>query len=263
MKKSILILVALVALMLTSLGTMAQGGASPYLNSTHTYTVTMEDGANTASWVIADNAGVALATQPSFSSGKAGKVATMVITWADTWASVGDYKIWFIESGTCSTKRELPISIIANTFYLTMNADGSECHDLSGTILGVDAIGNTNLLFTVNLNKDSDWAIDNWKFDFTVNVSSGYTLQSVKLNAGAELGTSGNYSDQSVPGTLATSIILVVINGHVETGATVTVALSNGKAVKGTTTTPDNGTGDKNQELTVDPLPATSAISAD
>jgi hypothetical protein len=266
MKKTAFYLIALVSILITSMGAMAQGGASPYLNSTHTYTVTMQNNANSAAWVIADNAGVALATQPTFTASKVGTTATMVITWAESWASVADYKVWFTETGTCSTKRELPVTVVANSFYLTMNADGTECHDLSGQILGVDAVGNTTVLFTANLNKAAAWSIDSWKFDFAVNVATGYTLQTVKLNGGSDLGNTGSYSNQSVAGTLSSATIEVVINGHVETGATVTVNLSNGKAIKGTTTTPDNGTGggaDRTQVLTVNALPATSLIIAD
>jgi hypothetical protein len=264
MKKTTHYLIALVVILITSFGAKAQGGASPYLNSTHTYTVTMQNGANTAAWVIADNTGVALATQPTISTTKVTTTATLVITWADTWAAAGtDYKIWFTETGTCTSKRELPVSVKANTFYLSMNADASECHDLSGQILAVSASGPTTLQFPVKLNKDVAWTIDSWKFDFTVTVSSGYTLQTVKINGGADLGSTGTYTNQTILGTISTATIDVVISGPVESGATVTIAVSNGKAIKGTIITPDNSTGDRNQILTVNALPATSVINAD
>lgn len=263
MKRAKNYLIALVVLTITSLGAKAQGGSSPYLNSTHTYTVTMEDGNNTAAWVITNDSGTPISPQPAFTDTKSGNTATMVITWASSWAEVGNYKIRFSETGTCSSTRELPVSVIANTFFLSMNADGSECHDLQGQVLEPNATGNTTLVFTVNLNKDASWAINSWIFDFSVNVSTDFTLQSVKVNGGSNLGTSGSYAAQSVTGATATASIEVVINGPVETGAGVTVDVSNGKAIKGTISTPDNGTGDKTQVLTVNPLPATSPISAD
>lgn len=264
MKKTTFYLIAVLTFMMTSIGAMAQGGASPYLNSTHTYTVIMENGSNTEGWVIANASGVALSPQPAFTPTKVGTTAKMVITWASPWTVAGtDYKILFTETGTCIAKRELPVSVIANNFFLTMNADGSECHDLTGTVLAPAASGNTTLNFTANLNKDAGFTIDSWQFDFTVNVVTGYTLQSVKVNNGLTLGTSGSYTGQSVAPTSTTASIEVVINGPVESGTIVTIALANGKAIKGTATTPDNGTGDKNQVLTVNALPATSVISAD
>jgi hypothetical protein len=247
---------------------MAQGGASPYLNSTHTYTVTMEDGLNnTDLWVIANDAGIPLAIQPTFSADVDGNIATLVITWADSWASVGSaFKILFSEEDDntlCVSQRELDVNVIANTFYLTMEADASDCHNLSGEILGEDVSGNTTLLFTVNLNKDASWDIDNWVFDFTVGVTGNYILQSVKVNDGSDLGDGGTYSAISVSGVIIAAQIEVVVNGPVEEGSDVTVEIVNGKALKSTITTPDNGTGDKDQILTVNPLPATSIISFD
>jgi hypothetical protein len=137
---------------------------------------------------------------------------------------------------------------------------------LTGQILAAGASGSTTLSFTANLNKDGAFTIDSWKFDFTVNVSALYTLQSVKLNGGNSLGISGSYIDQSVVSTITTASIEVVINGPVQSGAIVTVALTNGKAIKGTSITPDNGTGgggDRTQILTVNALPATSEIVSD
>jgi hypothetical protein len=89
-----------------------------------------------------------------------------------------------------------------------------------------------------------------------------YSLSSVKVDGGTELGTGGSYSNVSVSGSATRSEIAVVVNGPVSTGTDVEITVNNGEAIVGTSVTPDNGTGDKKQVLSVNPLPNTSPISA-
>ena len=106
MKKALTIILTTAALLLIGAGAMTQGGASPFLGSTHTYTVTMADGANnTAQWVIADDEGTALETQPSFTTNVDENTATMEIRWT----SSGDFKIQFTEnrSGRASCRERV------------------------------------------------------------------------------------------------------------------------------------------------------------
>lgn len=255
MKKTINCLFAAAALMIISMTAMAQNGTNPYAGSTHTYTVTPEDAINnTLTWSISGGGIINGATNGT----------SLSVTWGST---TGAQTITFTEydpNTSCSTQRTLDVTVISNTFYLTMGADNEECHDLSGTVLAEGASGNTTVYFDVNLNKDSGWDIDSWKYDFSVAITNtNYSLQSVKVDGGADLGASGTYSNQTVLGTSGTSQIEVVLNGPVTEGTPVTVNLSSGVAIKGTTTTPDNGTGDKTQEITINPLPDTSEITTD
>jgi len=145
-----------------------------------------------------------------------------------------------------------------------MAADASECHDSTGQVLSVVATGPTTLYFTVNMNKAAGWSIDSWEYDFTIAVANtNYTLASVKVDSGAELGATGPYTGNSVSGSNATSEIGVVIEGPVTEGTDVTLQISNGEAIVGTSSTPDNGSGDDTQVLTVNPLPNTSVITTD
>ena len=188
---------------------------------------------------------------------------SVLIDWGTT---PGTYTISFTETDettSCSTIRELEVEVIANTFYVEMATDASECHDSTGQVLATGATGPTTLYFTVNLNKDATWSIDSWEYDFSVAVAStDYSLSSVKVDAGAELGTGGSYSNVSVSGSATRSEIAVVVNGPVSTGTDVEITVNNGEAIVGTSVTPDNGTGDKKQVLSVNPLPNTSPISA-
>jgi hypothetical protein len=54
MKKTAFYLIALVSILITSLGAMAQGGLAPLVNSTHTYSVTPGNAGNNFAWSIVE-----------------------------------------------------------------------------------------------------------------------------------------------------------------------------------------------------------------
>jgi hypothetical protein len=255
MKKTLTYLIASIAFIAISGVAKAQDGTAPYAGSTHRYSVTPD--ANTANksylWAVSGGGVISGASNET----------SVLIDWGTT---PGTYTISFTETDettSCSTVRELEVEVIANIFYVNVAEDASDCHDLSGTVLATDATGSTTLYFTVNLNKDATWSIDSWEYDFSVAVAStDYSLSSVKVDAGAELGTGGSYSNVSVSGSATRSEIAVVVNGPVSTGTDVEITVNNGEAIVGTSVTPDNGTGDKKQVLSVNPLPNTSPISA-
>lgn len=252
MKKTFTYLIAIAALMIIGASAMAQDGENPYVGSTHTYSI-VPDGNTTAKtylWTVSGGGTISGSTTGT----------SVVIDWGTT---VGSYTITFTEtdgSTSCVSTRELEVEVVANSFYLTMATHASECHDSTGQVLADGVSGPTTLYFTVN--KNAAWTIDDWNFDFTVS-STSYSVTSVKIDGGVELGTSGSYSDQSVAGTNASAEIAVVVSGSVTSGTDVTVVVSGGEAIKGTSITPDNGTGDKTQILTVTPLPDTGDIQTD
>ena len=256
MKKIFTYLFAIAALMIISAAAMAQGGINPYTGSTHTYSITPDTNTanKTYSWSISGGGTINGAIDGT----------SLNVTWG---SSTGNYVITFTEtdeSTSCFTQRTLDVEVISNTFFLSMSANAEECHDSTGLVLSSGASGPTTVYFTVNLNKDAGWTIDNWKYNFDLDFTgSDYSLQSVTVDGGANLGTTGSYSDQTISGINTTSEIAVVLTGPVTSGTDVTVTLSNGTAVKGTTTTPDNGSGDNTQILTINPLPNTSGITTD
>lgn len=256
MKRTFTYLLTISVFLLISAAAMAQDGLTPYAGSLHTYSVTPDpDSSNkTYLWEISGGGTINGATDGS----------SINVTWGNT---PGTYTITFTEtdeSTSCSTQRTLDVEVIANTFFLAMAEDAEECHDSTGAVLSAAASGPTTVYFTVELNKDSDWDIDSWQYDFTVNFSgSDYSLQSVSVDGGSDLGTSGSYAGQTVSGTSSTSEIAVELSGPVASGTDVTFTISNGVALSGTTSTPDNGTGDSDQVLTINPLPNTSEITTD
>lgn len=256
MKKSITYLIAIAALMVISVGAMAQDGGTPYAGSTHTYSITPDANSTGKTYLWTLSGGGTIDGSATGSS--------VVIDWGTT---AGTYTLTFTETDgntSCLSVRDLEVEVIANSFYLNMEANASECHDSTGQVLADGATGPTTLYFTVSMNKDAAWTIDSWEFDFTVAVAgTDYTLTSVKVDGGADLGTSGTYVDQSIVGTNDEIEIAVEITGAVTAGTDVTVQISNGEAIVGTAVTPDNGTGPDTQILTVNPLPDTSDITTD
>ncbi|MDX8337955.1 hypothetical protein SLH46_02095 [Draconibacterium sp. IB214405] len=256
MKNKLTYLLTTIAFLAISSVAMAQDGKSPYAGTSHNYSVTPDADATNKTYLWSVSGGGTI--------NGAADGTSVTIDWGTT---LGTYTVTFTEkdeSTSCSTIRELEVEVISNTFYLNMFSDASACHDSTGLILASGASGPTTLYFTVNLNKDNAWSIDTWEYDFSVSVDgSDYSLSSVKVDDGAELGTGGSYSDISVTGTESTSEIAVVIDGPVTAGTNVTVTISNGEAIKGVVVTPDNGSGDKTQILTLNPLPNTTDITTD
>jgi hypothetical protein len=142
-------------------------------NTTFTVYYTIDEADQTpVTGIVADATGNAIFNTPTLTTADDGKIL----------------QIYGIEITSNSPicyqgfTHDIVLDVIANTFYLTMDEDASQCHDLSGQILEENASGNTTLIFTVNLNKDASWTIDSWNFDFTVDVTgSGYALQQLKL----------------------------------------------------------------------------------
>lgn len=266
MKSIKLLIVSL--LLLVAGNVIAQNGQNPYLNSTQTYTVTMQDGANnTGDWIIADASGTALIPQPTTTETVTGNVAKLVITWDDSWAVVSadanpNYSIQFRETanGTnCISARSAQITVTGNTFFLIAGADASECHDEDGNILAQGASKQTTVQFTVTLDATTfALGIDSWEFDFTLGLAGAYTIDEVKVDGGTAI---TDYTGISVDGTKNSVPVTVKLTGPVADAETLTLTVSNGKAKMGAVITPDNETGDKDQALTINALPNTSEIS--
>jgi len=248
----------------------AQDAQHPYQDSEHTYLVTMEDGTNnTPSWIVADASGNPLAAQPTadMNATVTGNEAKLVITWNKDWASISpdgnpNFTIQFKESkpaGGCISVRSADITVKGNTFFLIAGDNANECHDEDNHILAQGASATTTVQFTVTLD-DVTYAlpVDTWEFDFTLaKTSVDYSIDNVTVN-----GVSGvtDYNGISIPGNKKSVTIEVELSGPVAIAQSVTLEISDGKAKIGSIVTPDNGTGNKEQMLTIDALPNTSNI---
>jgi hypothetical protein len=248
----------------------AQTGQIPYLNSTQTYSITMEDGTNNAAdWIITDAAGNALTSQPTayMTETLVDNVAKLVIVWDFSWATAAtSYKVQFNETddtNSCISVRSADITVQANTFFIIAGGIVSECHDLSGSVLAQGATGETTIAFDVELDDTTlGLGFDSWQFDMAFT-SGTYTINEVKvgttgINSGSVV---TNYGGISIAGDKKTATVTVKVSGVVTSEGTVTLTVSNGKAMDGIISTPDNGTGNKVHAIIVNALPNTSEIS--
>jgi hypothetical protein len=248
----------------------AQTGTTPSIDSQHTYTVTMENATdNAAQWIITDAAGTALAPQPAMTPdvNTTNDAATLVIIWADSWADAAtSYKVQFSETKAdasgCISLRSIDVTVQSNAFFLAAGVDGDACHDENGQILATGASAATTVDFAVILDNPTFLLnLTTWEFDLTFGLVGSYSITEVKVGANV---IAAPYTGISIAGTEENVTVSVKITGAVETPETVTMTVSNGKAIKGTTVTPDNTNGTNyDQALTINALPATTNIITD
>ena len=280
MRKSIIKSIAMLALMVLSASAWAQDGLNPYLNSTHTYTVSMEEMSNTGTWKLLDasntelTAGTDYTIAASTAAASGPGNATAVITF-DKNITAGTYTLEFSEtSGAgCIALRQKTITVIGNTFYVSTADQTATCNGEDGKVHAQGDTGNSVAVIPVNLNTTS-FTPDSWNFKFTLSITpeaskTAATIQSVAVGqteatATATIESAGTYSlGANISGANTTTNVYVTINGLIDADQTVTLTLTGGTAIKGSATTPDNGTGTKTGAITVNGLPDTGDIQAD
>lgn len=306
----ILLLATFALLAQTGYAHAQNSSTAPYFNSTHRYQVTMGNSANTVGWKLYKGTIANAATPPTDGTSYMltpsgtqtwavpavdGSNAYVDITFADnvfaaadgTWTLI--YSEYSVVNGNCVAIRTMQITPEANTFYLTLSADASDCHPLNGEVLNWDAINNTPVeapqTYTVTMHKSDLFHTKSWEFTATPSFDgpSGYTYS----GAGKEAytGTSSAGNSYTVTYTATTVKVVVVtttnntseetvsfpvpISGLVYKGVDATISLTEGVARSGTTyevVTNDNlklpaVPPDRSQTITLLPLPATSNIA--
>lgn len=252
MKKIAINFILLLALMIISVGAMAQNtGSSPYLGSTHTYTSAKTSGmtGTILSWSVS---GGGILTE----NGTDKLSATI------QWTSVGNYTVIVTEttSDGCSTQRSFPVSVVANPFNLTVTAPSADCAAGSGTVIADDATspGNTTIAYTVA------FAGDNTKtatFDYALTTTTSAVISSVTISGGIYTGTSLTGNDLTIPAGTNSFTVTIVIASRFDVKDIVKLAISDAKDYYGT---PENNTAAANNEgtATINAVPNTTPISA-
>jgi hypothetical protein len=264
MKKVLPFLMTTTTLLLISTGLMAQGGTTPYLNSTHTYTVTMEDGANnSAQWVIADATGTALDLQPTFATNVDGNIATMEITWT----TVGSFKVQFSEtnpSTTCVTAKELDVVVSANTFDVTAVAPAATCNAADGVVNYAGTDVTTEVSFVVEMETDDSGFNPNWEFTFTLTSTTGATIDNVTDGTNILTPDGSNiYTLTGLTSANGTGSITIFLDATGELYSAEDVVLTITSTKELTYNTPDVDSDDWTETQTINPIPQTSNISTD
>lgn len=254
-------------------------GDDPYLGSIQSYSLNVDgvhDGStNTHTWEIIPDGGsatdlstVSWATISNATS--AGGKETVEITFNASFFSAGDYVLRYTEDiDGCSTIRNYPMTVHANSFFLAMGTDGDECNFQDGKVFDWAANGGTQyktaLTYRVTANKESGFSFNTWEFKGTLSFGTGITaaFSDISVSTGTLVDVSaGVFKVTGIPEGTAFVDITVNASSLVTTQGGVVLAVSEGKAVAGTVSTPDNATGDQDQAITLKKLAGATNIVA-
>jgi hypothetical protein len=238
-------------------------GASPYINSWHTYRVLMGSSANSYEWDI---------TNASSTD------TTHLYPGSHSWASVilvgsnNDISLFFDDvvfdpgqtwellyrefaSGSCVAARKFTIQVSENNFYLTLDANDTICKVESGDVFNWNDVDNEpfNTVFTyrVTLHKESGFIINNWSFSGDIVLSMpnhnfvSYTIAVVPVGVGtatlsdAPTNLDGTFSVVSSSALSPPTVdglsvdITVTLSGLLHDGVTATLTIHDGQVTHG------------------------------
>jgi hypothetical protein len=239
-------------------------GDNPYLGTAYTYTVVRGDAGSTIEWIVYDDAWMTTLT----AAAKYTISATNVVNPTITWNIAGTYYLTYKETlNGCDTYRGVVVVAAANSFQIDLVADASTCNieegnvldwdDYDGDVSGEEVV--TPLAFTVGMTKEAAFSIDSWQFNGAFTVPAGISASSITASEGTINVTGNTFTLTGL--TSANVTITYNASGLVTAGGDVILTASNGAAISGSITTDDNGSGDLDQKITLNPLPGSSNIS--
>jgi len=255
MKKTTFYLIALLALIMSSVGAMAQDGSTPLVNSTHKYSVTPGNGSNTFAWTIVEG------SSPTDYTITAGNTTTATILWK----TAGTYTLQFKETastGSCIALVTKTIVVKNNTFdVVTPGTLTAVCNAASGVANYAGPTVATTVQFVVTMATGVSTFNPNWEFSFTLSPGTGATIGTVTSSAGT-LSGAGPYLVTGLlsAGGIGTVTISLPLTTNINTLNTAAILITSAKEL--TYNTPSNNTGNKGATQTVNAIPATSAITA-
>lgn len=184
----------------------------------------------------------------------------------------------------CVARRRFDLTVTDNTFYLSLGADFATCNTNHGAVFNWDDIDDNPqpdyIDFTVTMHKGLDFSLNSWEFTVSANMSQmNYSYVSAvalgsSTGGGAVTVTDGgansifvsvsgpvNPADQSDEITIRINLTGLV---HEDEIIELEITDDTEKARSGTdyeVVTDGNGNGDKTQQITINPLPATTNIA--
>ncbi len=254
MKKNLTYLIAIAAIMLLSIGAMAQNGSTPLVGSTHVYTATPESGSNTLAWAVLEGAD---GTEYNIVSGAATGAVTI------KWNTAGTYTVRFTETSTttlCATVKTTSVTVSANTFDVSASA-AAFCNAANGQVNYAGTDATTPISFTVNMTTGTTFS-PNWEIKFTLTPGTA-TLATVAATAGTLTESAGVYTLTAIPSTSGTKTINITMNvtGNIYTVQNVLLTITSAKEL--TYNTPDVDSTDWTATQTINDIPNTSTITTD
>lgn len=300
--KNIVHLMILIAVILLSGIGVSYGqqntGASPYLGSEHSYRVSIGLTANDQFWIITDKGANTydLTTTPqswaSITSATSNGGYDVIQVYFDRSVfSVGTWYLQFYEyqdmggSTICTSAREFPISVVENTFYLTLAADvNTQCNSQDGEIHPLSEVQDagdvydTDVTYTITMSKNDAFDPTYWEFDaqFSQSVSaiSATTTDGAVNVSTITAGTDYNLvvTPSATNPSSVTVKVTVTYSNTVLTNVTNTITVTNGQAVVEAPPAPDavtddnivtyaDGTPNRVQAITILKIPSTQDIT--
>jgi len=250
MKKTTFYLIALLALMMTSVGAMAQpGGLTPLVGSTHSYTVT-PGGANTLAWTVSPGSGYTINS------------ATNSSTVNITWTAAATYTLTFTEtngSTGCKTVKQSTIVVGANTFDVYTTSPAVTCN-IAENVINPPASYVNHVIIPVGMTTSNTTWSPNWEFSFGLAATNG-TITNVTVD-GISKTVSGSYTITPISSASGSKTFNVEcdITGDPTLVQTVVLTITSAKELQ--YNTPDKDIDDWIATQTINAIPATSSISA-
>lgn len=246
-------------------------GDDPYLGTTHSYVVEIDDRVNNDyGWELVNGGTTYDPSNDFISTTLVGNTYTITIEFTRDDFTPGTWTLRYEETsrddGACVATREYIIYLSENEFYESLYDIASEtppgstpeCHDSTNTVqvyANVNSLNfQTEYIFPVYMYKQSDFKLNTWHFDATV-AAAGYTIISIgkgssTTNRGADYSISQSGGVYSVVADSATGDydsdyveLSVVVVGPMFTDFTMTLGIDNAYAISGSTgqvTTEDN-----------------------
>jgi hypothetical protein len=256
MKEKLTYLIASTAFMLISAASMAQGGLTPLVGSTHIYTIVAEDDVNNElTWsVIGGIAG----TDYTVNSGAAAEQVSI------TWLTAGSYTVQFTEENatSCIATKTLSVTVSANTFDVSASNPDDVCNAADGQANYAGPNTTTTITFTVEMTTANSGFSPNWEITFTLTPAGSATISNVASSAGTLSGT-GPYTVTAIPSASGNGTVDVTLDVNGGIYATQSVVLTITSARELTYNTPDVDNTDWTATQTINAIPQTSAITTD
>ncbi|WP_167617067.1 hypothetical protein [Maribellus sediminis] len=248
--------------MIVSAAAMAQGGLTPFVGSTHVYTVTAEDDVNnTLAWAITSGP----AGGYTVNSGASSEVVNI------TWNSIGTYTLEFRErdkTTLCFTIKTVTVNVSANTFDVNLGSLTDACNNNSGTVSPADSATSVITVPFEMGTGETTWNPE-WDVTFDLSVNSGNArILSVALASGAsgslsELG-GGSYNVTGISSASGsgTTLVEVEVKGYSFEDVSVDIEITAAKELQYNTSAVSTGSWSPSTN-TIYKIPSTSDITTD
>lgn len=253
MKKRAIILMLVPMMTLIGVGAFGQGGLTPLVNSTHTYSVTPGNVANTMAWTVTGG----VPADYVINSGAATATTNII------WKTPGTYTLEFRETSptSCITLVQNTVVVNNNSFDVSTPATlAATCNAASG-VPNAPANPKTTISFTVNMVTGNVAWNPNWEFTFTLTPSVGATISNVVASAGTISGADP-YTVTGATSAAGAGLVTITLDvtGDATIVQTVAFAITAAKELQYQTT--ESNVANNGSTQTINAIPATSGFNA-